>query len=336
MWDATKCDLCGDCLVKCFYVDYDKDKAVAEIEALMEGKEAEILSKCITCCACREYCPTGADPYDLICKMQEKTGAFPISEDELTSFDRFFEVPSELIPGDPNKPVLSLCVMERYIPEGALDGQLFQGMTVVKGGEYFCFIGYVHAGKESPIKKNARRFIDKMASLGKDIVFLHDDCYAMVHAKIKDYGITAPFKYMHLFEYLRNYLRDHRNSITKLGKKVAYQRPCASRYTPEKDAFLDEIFELIGVERPLRKDERETALCCTTPIIRIFPELAVEVQEKNLNDAIECGADALITLCPMCDRLLRRPTSQLGLTKIYVTDLCRIALGEKPWPAQVS
>ena len=332
MWDASKCDLCGDCLVKCLYVDYDKDRAVAEIKVLMEGKEAEILSKCITCCACREYCPTGADPYDLICRMQERTGAFPISEDAVAWFDRTLEIPSELIPGDPEKPVLSLCVMENQISEGALDGQLFEGMTVVKGGEYFCYIGYVHVGKESPIEKNARKFIDKMASLGKDIVFLHDDCYAMVHTKIKDYGITVPFKYMHLFEYLRNYLRDHQSSITKLSKKVAYQRPCASRYTPEKDVILDEIFELIGVERPPRKYEREIALCCTSPIIRVFRELAVEVQTKNIDDAIKCGADAIVTLCPLCDRTLRRPTSERGLNKIYITDLCRMALGEKPFP----
>ena len=332
MWDASKCNLCGDCLVKCLYVDYGKDKAVAEIEALMEGKEAEILSKCVTCCACREYCPTGADPYDLILRAQERAGAFPVGEDAVAFFDRICEIPGEVIPGDPDKPILSLCVMESQIPEGAMDGQLFEGMTVVKGGEYFCLIGYVHVGKESPIEKNAQRFIDKMASLGKDIVFLHDDCYAMVHAKVKDYGIAVPFNYMHIFEYLRNYLRDHQSTINKLGKKVAYQRPCASRYTPEKDALLDEIFELIGVERPPRKYERETALCCTGAIIRVFPELAQEVQAKNVDDAIECGADAIITLCPMCDRVLRRPTSQRGLKKIFITDLCRMALGEKPFP----
>ena len=332
MWNSSKCDLCGDCLVKCLYVDYGKDKAVAEIEALMEGKEAEILSKCVTCCACREYCPTGADPYDFILRAQERAGAFPVGEDAVAFFDRICEIPGEVIPGDPDKPILSLCVMESQIPEGAMDGQLFEGMTVVKGGEYFCLIGYVHVGKESPIEKNAQRFIDKMASLGKDIVFLHDDCYAMVHAKVKDYGIAVPFNYMHIFEYLRNYLRDHQSTINKLGKKVAYQRPCASRYTPEKDALLDEIFELIGVERPPRKYERETALCCTGAIIRVFPELAQEVQAKNVDDAIECGADAIITLCPMCDRVLRRPTSQRGLKKIFITDLCRMALGEKPFP----
>jgi Fe-S oxidoreductase len=219
--------------------------------------------------------------------------------------------------------------MERQIPEGALDGQLFEGMTVVKGGDYFCLIGYVHVGKETPIGKGAQKFIDKMASLGQDIVFLHDDCYAMVHAKVRDYGIAVPFRYMHIFEYLRNYLRDHQSRITKLGIGVAYQRPCASRYTPEKDIFLDEIFALIGVTRPPRKYERETALCCTAPIIRVFPQLAQEVQAKNINDAIEFGANALVTLCPMCDRILNRPTTARGLRKIYITDLCRMALGEK-------
>ncbi|HEX75911.1 MAG TPA: (Fe-S)-binding protein [Dehalococcoidia bacterium] len=335
MWDASKCDFCGDCLVKCLYVDYDKDRAVAEIKALMEGEEAEILSKCITCCACREYCPTGADPYDLICEMQARTGASPITEAVVAVMDKSFEAPSELIPGDPDKPVLSLCVMEFGTPQGTLDGQLFEGMTVVKGAGYFCYEGYVHAGaaRGGLLEKGVQKFIDKMAGLCKDIVFLHDECYAMAHVIVKEYGVTVPFKYMHIFEYLRDYLRDNQSGITKLGKKVAYQRPCSSRYTPEKDVLLDEIFELIGVERPPRKYDRETALCCSGHAIRhAFPELSAEIQAKNINDAIECSADAMVTLCPMCNRQLRRVTSDHGLNKIFITDLCRMALGEKPFP----
>jgi Fe-S oxidoreductase len=189
---------------------------------------------------------------------------------------------------------------------------------------------------ESPIGKYAQRFIDNLAGVGKEIVFLHDDCYAMAHAKVIDYGIEVPFRYMHLFEYLRNYLRDHQSSISKLDKKVAYQQPCASRYTPDKNVFLDEIFQLIGVERPPRQYERETALCCTAPILRSKKEMAVQFQEKNVRDAINSGADALITLCPVCNRVMNRPTSQLGLNKVYITDLCRIALGEKTWPASTA
>jgi Fe-S oxidoreductase len=331
MWDASKCNLCGDCLVRCQYVSYDKIKAVAEIKALMAGKETDIASKCVTCCACRQYCPTGADPLNLIMTAVERAGSFPTNEEELMA--RTFNVPAQIIAGDAEKPAISLCTMERYIPANALEGQLFKGMTVIKGGDYYCLIGWEHSGKESLIEKYAQRFINNLAGIGKSMVFLHDDCYTMVHVKVKDYGIKVPFHYMHIFEYLRDYLYSKRNNIKKLERKVAYQQPCASRYTPEKDVFLDEIFHLIGVQRPARKYERENALCCTAPIIATRLEMAVEFQESNIRDAIDYGADALITLCPMCDRVMRRPTDKLGLAQIYITDLCRIALGEENWPA---
>ncbi len=137
---------------------------------------------------------------------------------------------------------------------------------------------------------------------------------------------------MHLFEYLRNYLREHQDSITRLGKKVAYQANCATRYVPEQDAFLDEIFELIGVERPSRQYERLDALCCAGPIMATNNKLAIDIQKKNIRDAIDCGADAMITSCPMCDLVLQQPTAQHNLPKIPVSELCRMALGEKPLP----
>lgn len=340
MWDASKCDLCGDCLVKCHHVDYDKEKAVAEIKLLMDGKDADILSKCITCIACNDYCPTGADPSNLIFKMQERIGTSSIVVAGATVLDGLAKglegqgEPSQLIPGDPDKPVLTLDFFEfEHIPEGTLDSELFKGMTVVRGSEYMSLVGCVHMGGESFVEKYAQRVIDKLASLGKDIVYFHNEGFALVHVKAKEYGITVPFTYMHLFEYMRDYLRNHQSSITKLGKKVAYQANCATRYVPEQDAFLDEIFELIGVVRPPRQYERLNAVCCTLPIIDTNRQLAVEIQGKNVKDAIECGADALITSCPVCDRVLRRPTSQLGLPKIFIADLCRIALGEKSWPA---
>ncbi len=332
MWDASKCDLCGDCLTRCLYVEYDREKAATNIQALMDDRDAEILHRCVTCCACREYCPTGADPFDLILRAMEERKVFPAPPETGQMFALAGTLPASVIPGDADKPALSICVMEGSLPPGALDGELFKGLTLVKGGDYFCYVGYVHIGQESPVERQARRFIDNLAALGKDIVFLHDDCYAMVDAKIRDYGITAPFRYMHLYEYMRNFLRDHRDRITPLGKKVAYQRPCASRYTPAKDAFLDEIFELIGVERVARRYDREEALCCTGAFARVYPDLAREIATRNIDDAVAFGAEAIVTLCPMCDRVLRKPAATRGLTKIYVTDLCRMALGEIPFP----
>jgi Fe-S oxidoreductase len=339
MWDASKCDLCGDCLVNCRYTSYDRDGAIAQITLLMEGKDAEILKKCTTCMACIDYCPTGADPSDLIFRMQEKIGTSPIVAvgkpvlEELVQALEGHGEHRQVIAGDPDKPVLSFDSFRfEQFPEGTLDSQLFKGMTVVRGYDYANLAGNVHMGGESLVEKYGQRILDNLASLGKDIVFIHNEGFVLPGVKAKEYGFKVSFKYMHLFEYLRNYLRDHKSNVTRLGKKVAYQANCATRWMHEYDNFLDEIFELVGVERPNRKYERLDAVCCTAPLIYTNRELAVDIQKKNFEDAIACGADAIITSCPICYGVFGRPSSQFNLPNIFITDLCRIALGEKPWP----
>ena len=339
MWDASKCNLCGDCLVNCRYAGYDRDKAIDEITLLMEGKDAEILSRCTTCLACLDYCSTGADPADLIFQMQERIGTSPIvavGRPALETLTKGIEgrgESSQVIPGDPDKPVLSFDSFQfEQFPEGTLDSQLFKGMTVIRGYDYANLAGNVHMGGESFVGKYGQRILDNLASLGKDIVFIHNEGFVLPAVKARQYGFRVNFKYVHLFEYLRNYLRDHQDTVTRLNKKIAYQANCATRWMREYDTFLDGIFELVGVERPPRQYEGVDALCCSGPLIYTNRQLAVDIQKKNFEDAIACGADAIITSCPICYGVFRRPSAQFNLPSIFITDLCRIALGEKPWP----
>jgi hypothetical protein len=289
--------------------------------------------------ACSDYCPTGADPADLIFKMQEKIGTSPIvivGKPAREALVRAFEKgddPPQLIPGDPDKPALSLDSFRfENFPEGTFDSQIFKGMTIVRGGQYASLTGYVHMGGASLVEKYGQRVLDNLARLGKDIVYIHNEGFVLAHVKSKEYGFRIPFKYMHLFEYLRNYLRAHKKNTTKLGKKVAYQANCGTRWVPEYDTFLDEIFKLVGVERPTRKYERLEAVCCSGPLIYTNRDLAIDIQKKNFEDAIASRADAIITSCPLCYGVFRRPSAQFNLPNIFITDLCRIALGEKPWP----
>jgi Fe-S oxidoreductase len=187
-------------------------------------------------------------------------------------------------------------------------------------------------GGASLVERYGQRVLDNLASLGKDIVYIHNEGFILAHIKAKEYGFKVPFKYMHLFEYLRNYLKAHKKSITKLNKKVAYQANCATRWIPEYDGFLDQVFKLVGVKRVSRRYERLNAVCCTAPLIYVDRELAVDIQKKNFEDAIAAGADAMITSCPICYGVFRRPSTQFNLPNIFITDLCGIALGEKPWP----
>jgi len=340
MWDASKCDFCGECLVNCRYVNYDKKKAGDEIRLLTAGERAEILDKCITCLACNDYCPTGAEPADLITRMQEKIGTSPIYQAGKAAIDEIVKglegqgEPLQVIPGDPDKPILSLDSFRvEQFPEGTIQSSFFKGMTVVRGGELMSLVGCVHMGGASLVEKYGQRVLDRLAGFGKDIVYMHNEGFVLAHVKAKELGFRVPFRYMHLFEHLRNYLRDHQEQIRRINKKVAYQANCGTRWVREYDVYLNEIFDLVGVERTTRQYEGVNALCCSAPIISANKELALEVQKENFEDAIAAGADAIITSCPICYRIFRRPSQNYGLPDIFITDLCRIALGEKPWPA---
>jgi Fe-S oxidoreductase len=332
MWDAEKCDLCGECLVRCQYVDYDMEKAVRQIKELMEDKPAEILKECITCCACSEYCPTGADPFDLINRLQEVHNSLPIPEKMRQFMDAGGTMPSALIRGDDSRPALSLCVMEPFMPGDAVGGQMFEGMTVAKGGDYFCYLGYVHIGMESPLREHAQGFIDTLAAIGaKEIVLIHADCHAMM-SKMPEYGIEVPFKATHIVEYMRDYLKAHPERITPLNRRIAYQRPCASRHSGEIEPILDEMFELIGVERVVRKYDRESAQCCGSLFSRIYPDKIKPMVEANIRDAFEAGAEAMVFLCPLCMGGLAKRAGEKGMKPVFITQLVRMALGEIPFP----
>ncbi len=332
MWDTGKCDLCSDCLVRCQYVNFNKEKAVQQIKELMEGKPAEILKLCVTCCACNEYCPTGANPFDLINRLQEVHNVLPIPEKTRKFMDAGGTMPSALIKGDDSKPALSMCVMEPFVPNDAVGGQMFEGMTVARGGDYFCYLGYVHIGMDSPLAEHARGFIDTLAAIGaKEIIFIHADCHAMI-SKMPEYGIEVPFRAIHIVEYMRDYLKAHSDMITPLNRKIAYQRPCASRYSVEIEPILDELFELIGVERVVRKYDRESAQCCGSLFSRIYPERIKPMMEANIQDALEAGAEAMVFLCPLCMGGLAKPASEKGMKPVFITQLARTALGELPFP----
>lgn len=326
MFNPEKCDDCGDCLVMCPYVEYGREQAVDEFKRLRAGETPDIVSLCVTCVACNQFCEKGANPFDLILERQEETGVLNIPEQNTQMFRNLPEAPSEIIPGDPDKPTLSLCSVGELLP-GLFEGPLFEGMTVLKGGDYFCGLGWVHLGRETPVRENAPRVIENLASTGAgEIVFYHDDCYALFASMAKDFGLEVPFRSVHIIEYLLEEAGRRAGDIKPLGLRVAYQQPCASRYTPWKDEQLDELFDLIGVERVGREYDRANALCCGSPLMPRDRERAMGIKERNIADATTNGAEAMAYLCPLCVLNLRKVAAPAGLENYHIIELVKRAL----------
>jgi Fe-S oxidoreductase len=329
MFKRENCDLCGDCLVKCQWIEADREQAAAWMKAMMEGERTPVVDRCITCYACNEYCPQDAAPFDLIAELQEQYQV--VSPEQLEKSEAQFSFAGRLREAPSAERIMNTCVFEKT------DGHLVAGslydLPKVGGKPYFCWIMFTHLGAPSIQEAHAQEFVDRLAATGaKEVVCFHDDCYAMLVRYAPEYGIEVPFRPVHLSEYLVESLSARRSEISALGLPVAYQRPCASRHTPEKEPFIDELFELCGTRRVDRQYDRENALCCAgVKMLLNMGDPRPDI-ETNLRDALEAGARAMVCLCPMCMHSISPVAREFGLPLIFLSDLARMALGEIPPP----
>lgn len=333
MFAREKCDECGICLSVCRYANLDTKQAAAQIRDLKNGRSAAILNDCITCMACNEYCPQGANPYDLILSCQETHGVCMVPPAAVDMIEKTLGgQPSEVVQGEPGRPALCLCTMERALPPNLLQSSLFEGMTLARGGDFFSRIVYLHTGMESVVRRHAKSVIHHLAALDcSEVVFAHADCYVLAAHKAREYGIEVPFTPVHIVAYLLAALKRRKADITPLQIQAAWQRPCIDRYTPEIEPLVDELFDLIGVKRVDRAYDRKAALCCGLGLRSTDTQRKRELAELNLKDCTSHQARALVFLCPGCYTALGNQCESYGLDAVFLTDLCRMAIGELPY-----
>lgn len=63
---------------------------------------------------------------------------------------------------------------------------------------------------------------------------------------------------------------------------------------------------------------------------RILDRSAEDVQSKNINDMVEAGAEVCAFDCPFCFETLSEKVMRKGIKPVFIVNLCRLALGEKP------
>ncbi|TFG19886.1 MAG: (Fe-S)-binding protein [Promethearchaeota archaeon] len=300
---------------------------------MINGEDSRVLSECVTCFACDEYCPYGSHPFDLITELQEKYNSHNIAPKLLESIIKRYKPHDELRLKqiDLEKPVLNKCAFVKSHAKH-MEGQLFENLQYIAGLDFFCNLLYHHIERDSIIRERTPIIIENIKKQGiKEMICFHDECYGLYGSYCPRNNIELPsdFKPIHFFEYLYNYLKDHQSEIKKLNMKIAYQRNCSNRFIPETDKWVDKICELIGVERVARNYDRENALCCGGPLPMLDKsKLLRPTQNKNINDMVEHGAEACVYNCPMCMDTLASKTQRKGLKNYLLSDLCRLALGE--------
>jgi hypothetical protein len=339
-FDESKCFSCetNDCLTQCQYMVIDPDTAKLEIRKIINGEDSFVLHDCATCYACEEYCQRGNHPFYLIVQRQEELNILPLP-DPLVKRGVQLGIPFR---GEPEiteikGTALNLGVFSNL--SKFTQGRLFENLTLMSADSrkmfhYFCQLMYLHFGRISVINERLEKIIRTIAAhKAAEVVHFHDECYGTYTSYAPAFGIDVPFKSVHLFEFLYNRLLELKSDIRPLNLKAAYQRPCSSRLSPDKYPFVDKIFDLIGVEHVPREYVGKNALCCGGTILgqkrKGSRRLALELQEKNIDDMKKSGAQVCVFNCPACVETLGQKVAKNGLMPLFMSDLCRLAIGEK-------
>ncbi|NVM37382.1 MAG: (Fe-S)-binding protein [Candidatus Lokiarchaeota archaeon] len=334
MFDKSHCSDCEniDCLTRCQWMDIDKETARIEMEKMSNGEDSFVLKQCVTCYACDEYCPYNSHPFDLKTELQEKYSSLNIDPELLNKMIKQFEPPKELRIKeiDPNKLVFHKCTFSR-MNEKEMKGLMFENLQYISGRAFFCNLQYHHLAKDSIIRERLPIIMENIKEHGiKELICWHDECYGLWTSYCQRNNIEVPFKPIHLFEYVYNYLKEHESEITKLNMKIAYQRSCSNRFISETDKWVDKICDLIGLERVARKYDRENALCCAGAFGWFGKgDLTRPTQNKNVKDMVKHDAEACVYNCPMCQNVLGSKVERKGLKNYLLSDLARMALGEE-------
>jgi Fe-S oxidoreductase len=331
-YDVNVCQTCptGDCLVKCQYLHLDKETAVAEMVKIGQGEDSFVLNDCVTCYACEEYCRRGNHPFYLITERRQEKGILAAPRAITRQWINIGEPQGKYRLGKVKERALSFGFMPEFLRW--VKGRLFEDVmpSYIFGQEFFCNVVYIHFADTAVIKERLPQVVDNFKKLGvKEVVFLHDECYGAFAHLAPAYGIDVPFKAIHYYEYLYHRLTELKELIQPLNIRVAYQRPCSSRLSPDKHHFVRDIMDLIGVDLVEREYQDENALCCGGILSMNYGyDLAHDVQKRNIDDMAAHGAEYCIFNCPACQTTLGALVAKQGIKPLHMIHLCRKAIGE--------
>jgi Fe-S oxidoreductase len=183
-------------------------------------------------------------------------------------------------------------------------------------------------GEEELFKRLARENIKTFIDHGvQKILVSSPHCYHTFKNEYPEFRVN--FEVVHISQFLFELLREGRLELRKeYGKKVAYHDPC---YLGRHNGIFDEPREALnrvpGLTLKELPDSRIDSLCCGGGGGRIWMETqkGERFSDLRLAQAMEVGAEVLVTACPYCITMFEDSRLTLDVTeRLEVKDITEI------------
>jgi Fe-S oxidoreductase len=198
--------------------------------------------------------------------------------------------------------------------------------------ERCCAIPMLVSGRWEVFEETAALNIENMKKTGARTVIttcpacrLIWDVYYRKWAE--EHGVDYPFRALHYSEVLAERIKDGTFKLTNsVNRKVAYHDPChMGRASGVFESPRTLIKAIPGADYRELRFNKENAHCCGSVLTLVADiDVAADVGAVRVQEAIDAGADTLITACPCCRVQLQVSAEKKGLP-VEIKDLATLA-----------
>ncbi len=368
---VRSCLQCGTCTASCPVARY-ADLGPREIVRLVLVGEAdevlrpEVLYYCSACYSCAVRCPMGIRLTELVNLLRDvmvSRGEGPLEKQmELVKSVENYDNPWQMPRAQRDRWAKRLKSKVKVLPKQNAEALYYPGCTaaylpdmqkvaaataevLAAGGVDFGIMGReeiccgstaMRVGVRETFLAQARRNIEKLNSLGVEkIITACSGCYGIMK---HEYPKVAPLEpeVLHISEVLAGLVEDGGLVLGPVERTVTYHDPCHLARHGGVTSPPRRVLEAVPGLRLVEMSRTGTnARCCGGGggLRTGHTDTAVEVASRRQSEAVETGAEALVTCCPFCEMNLGDALQQgSGLP---VVDLVEIVLESlAPAPAQ--
>ncbi|TSA13826.1 MAG: (Fe-S)-binding protein [Deltaproteobacteria bacterium] len=334
--DAFKrCFQCGLCDVVCPWnrvTTFSMRKLVREATFGLTDIESEEMWRCTTCGRCPQQCPRDVKQIEsgvALRRIATEYGVFPPSVKPIRTISGSLVGEGNPLNEERKKRAdwaagLSVKTFTEgmeilYFPDCycSYDSRLRKVARATadilnRAGVDFGILGALEnccgesirkAGDEEVFKRLAKENIKTFIDHGvKKILVSSPHCYHTFKNEYPEFMVN--FEVVHISQYLIQLINEGRLELTKeYGKKVTWHDPC---YLGRHNGIYDEPREVLkripGLVLNEMAESRVDSLCCGGGGGRIWMETPKGERfcDLRIGQAIDCGAEVLVTACPYC------------------------------------
>jgi Fe-S oxidoreductase len=173
---------------------------------------------------------------------------------------------------------------------------------VIHDDERCCGHDLLWNGNQAQFAELARRNVDLITSLGcKRIVFHCPEGYLTFKKYYPEVVGEMNLELVHFYELLADKLAAGAISFQESDGVVTYHDPCRlGRQAGIMEAPRALLRGIPGIDLREMEHNRENGLCCGTSAWMSCSSCSKEIQRRRLEEALDAGADTLVTACPKC------------------------------------